>query len=160
MDKEEQIKGIRRCWTADLGLPVLRKRGWSWAALQGSLDAQVLLQLSFLRGWLLLHTCYKNQVDKSLQRNTCLWTWFLETHWFLAERGFHGGSDSKESSCNAEYPGLMPWSSPGDPMEKGMATYAIILSWSIPWTEESGSYSPWGNKESDMTEWLTHLHYI
>jgi len=27
------------------------------------------------------------------------------------------------------------------------------LAWKIPWTEEPGaSYSPWGHKESDMTE--------
>ena len=33
-----------------------------------------------------------------------------------------------------------------------MAPHSSILSWSIPWTEESGGYSPWGHKESDMTE--------
>ena len=26
-----------------------------------------------------------------------------------------------------------------EPLEKGMATYASILAWRIPWTEESGS---------------------
>ena len=25
-----------------------------------------------------------------------------------------------------------------DPLEKGMATYSIILAWRIPWTEEPG----------------------
>ena len=25
-----------------------------------------------------------------------------------------------------------------DPLEKGMATYSIILAWKIPWTEEPG----------------------
>ena len=39
-----------------------------------------------------------------------------------------------------------------DPLEKGMATHSSILAWRIPWTEEPGSYSPWGCKESDMTE--------
>ena len=33
-----------------------------------------------------------------------------------------------------------------------MATYASILAWIIPWTEKPGGYSPWGHKESDMTE--------
>ena len=37
-----------------------------------------------------------------------------------------------------------------DPLEKGMAAHSSILAWRIPWTEESGS--PWGHKESDMTE--------
>ena len=44
----------------------------------------------------------------------------------------------------------------GDPLEKGMATHSSILAWRIPRTEEPGGYSPWGPKESDMTEGLTH----
>ena len=27
-----------------------------------------------------------------------------------------------------------------------------IPAWRIPWTEEPGSYSPWGRKESDTNE--------
>ena len=37
-----------------------------------------------------------------------------------------------------------------DPLEKGMATHSSILAQRIPWPEEG--YSPWGHKESDMTE--------
>ena len=38
-----------------------------------------------------------------------------------------------------------------------MATYSSILAWKIAWTEEPGEwtlvgYSPWGCKESDMTD--------
>ena len=36
-----------------------------------------------------------------------------------------------------------------DPLEKGEATHSSILAWRIPWT------SPWGHKESDMTEPLS-----
>ena len=44
-----------------------------------------------------------------------------------------------------------------DPLEKEMAIHSTILAWKIPWTEEPGRlYSPWGHKESDMTERLTH----
>ena len=40
-----------------------------------------------------------------------------------------------------------------DPLEEDMATHSSILAWTIPWTEEPGGlYSPWGHKESDMTE--------
>ena len=46
-----------------------------------------------------------------------------------------------------------------DPLEEKMATHSSILAWRIPWTEESGGYSPCGREESDMTEWLT-LYYI
>ena len=42
-----------------------------------------------------------------------------------------------------------------DPLEKGMATHACILAWRIPWTEEAGGYSPWGYRDSDITEQLT-----
>ena len=41
-----------------------------------------------------------------------------------------------------------------DPLEKEMATYSSILAWRIPWTEEPG---PWGHKELDTTERLTHI---
>ena len=37
-----------------------------------------------------------------------------------------------------------------------MAIHSCILAWRIPWKEEPGGlYSPWGHKESDMTE---HAH--
>ena len=43
-----------------------------------------------------------------------------------------------------------------DPLEKEMATHSSILAWRTPWTEEPGGrYSPWGHKESDMSEQLT-----
>ena len=44
--------------------------------------------------------------------------------------GFPGGSDSKESACNA---GDLGWE---DPLEEGTATYSSILAQRIPWTEE------------------------
>ena len=48
--------------------------------------------------------------------------------------GFPGGSDSKESACNAGGRVLpLGWE---DPVEKGMATH--IFPWRIPWTEDPG----------------------
>ena len=38
-----------------------------------------------------------------------------------------------------------------DSLEKEMTTHSSILAWRIPWT----GHSPWGCKESDMTEQLT-----
>ena len=38
-----------------------------------------------------------------------------------------------------------------DPLEKETATHSGILA-GILWTEEPGGHSPWGHKESDMTE--------
>ena len=30
-----------------------------------------------------------------------------------------------------------------DPLEKGVATHSSILTWGVPWTEESGGIQPW-----------------
>ena len=44
--------------------------------------------------------------------------------------GFRGGSDSKESACNAGVLGFfLGWK---DPLEEGMATHPSILAWRIP----------------------------
>ena len=49
---------------------------------------------------------------------------------------FPGGSDSKESACNAGDLGSIPGL--GRPLEKGMATHYSILAWRIPCTELGG----------------------
>ena len=43
---------------------------------------------------------------------------------------YPGGSNCKESACNARDLGLMPGL--GRPPEKGMATHSSILAWRIP----------------------------
>ena len=53
--------------------------------------------------------------------------------------GFPGGSDGKESACNAGDPGSsLGWE---DPLEKGKATHSSILAWEIPQTEELESHT-------------------
>ena len=48
--------------------------------------------------------------------------------------GFPGGSESKESACNAgDLVQSLDWE---DPLKKGMATHSSILAWRIPWTEK------------------------
>ena len=42
-----------------------------------------------------------------------------------------------------------------DPLEKGMATHSSILAWRFHGQRSLAGYSPWGRKESDMTEWLS-----
>ena len=61
-----------------------------------------------------------------------------------------GGSDGKESACNAGDPGLNPGSgrSPGE--GKGNS-----LQYSCLENFMDRGYSPWGHKESDTTERLT-----
>ena len=57
---------------------------------------------------------------------------------------FPGGSDSKESACNAgdanSTAGLE------DPLEKGMANHSSILAWRIPWTEQPGGLQSMGSQ--------------
>ena len=61
----------------------------------------------------------------------------------LIKMGFSGGSDGKESACNAGHlgwiPGLgrLPGGGHGNPLqysglEKGMATHSSTLAWRIP----------------------------
>ena len=91
------------------------------------------------------------------------------TKWYLpyVGQGFPGGSVGKVSACNMGDLGSIPGlrRSPGeetwvlslgweDPLEKGTATHSIILAWRILCT-----YSPWGHKESNMTEQLSLLKY-
>ena len=45
-----------------------------------------------------------------------------------------------------------------DPLEKGLATHSSILAWKTHGQRGLGGYSPWGHKESDTTEQLTHTH--
>ena len=46
-----------------------------------------------------------------------------------------------------------------DPLKEEMATHPSVLAWKISWRESLEGYSPWGHKESDMTEQLcTHIH--
>ena len=57
----------------------------------------------------------------------------------LSAKGFPGGSDGKESACNAGDLGLTPGlgRSPGE--SNGLpSTHSSILVWRIPWTEQSG----------------------
>ena len=63
---------------------------------------------------------------------------------------FPGGSDGKESTCNAG--DLVPFLGGKDPLEEGMATHSSILAWRIPWREEPGRLTVQGFAESDMTE--------
>ena len=63
---------------------------------------------------------------------------------------FPGGSDGKESACNAGDLGSIPGLriSPG-----GGHGNSSILAWRIPWTEQPGGLQSMGShKESDTTE--------
>ena len=48
----------------------------------------------------------------------------------------------------------------GDPLEKEMATHSSTIAWKIHEWRSLVGYSPWGCKELDMTERLSHIHPI
>ena len=57
-----------------------------------------------------------------------------------------GGSDRKESACNARDLG---WE---DPLEKGMTTHSVFLLGESHGQRSLAVYSSWDLKELDMTE--------
>ena len=63
--------------------------------------------------------------------------------------GFPAGPGVKNLPAMQET--QVPFLGQEDPQEEETATHSSILAWEIPWTEEPGGYSPWGQKESDVT---------
>ena len=77
----------------------------------------------------------------------------------LSNYGLPRGSDGKESACNAEDPGSIPGSGiflgggNGNPLQYSCLKnigYRLYTDYRLP------PYSPWGFKELDMIERLTH----
>ena len=66
--------------------------------------------------------------------------------------GFQGGSDGKESSCNAGDLSSTPGSGRSPGKENG---YPLFLPERFHRQRSLVGYSPWGHKELDMTEQLT-----
>ena len=68
--------------------------------------------------------------------------------------GFPGGSESKESTCNAGDPGSIPGLG-RCPLEKGMATHSSIVAWRIPRTEEPGGIQSVASQRAGR-DWATN----
>ena len=70
------------------------------------------------------------------------------------KRGFPGGSDGKESACNAGDPGSIPGlgRSPGEGNGNPLLQYSCLENLM---DRSLVAYSPWNHKELDTTEWLT-----
>ena len=70
------------------------------------------------------------------------------------QRDFPGGSNGKESAIVQKT--RVQSLGQEDPLEKGVAAHFSILAWKIPGQWSLAGYSPWGPKELDMTEQLSH----
>ena len=68
---------------------------------------------------------------------------------FSFEMGFPGGSDGKESICNAGDQGLIPGS--GKSSGEGNGNHSNMLDWRIPWIEEPGRLQSMGLQKSGTT---------
>ena len=63
--------------------------------------------------------------------------------------GFPGGSDGKESACNAGDPGLIPGGRSAREGNGNPLQYSCLENHA---QRSMAGYYPWGCKESDMTE--------
>ena len=94
------------------------------------------------------YTCQVIYNSEKLFRKTPV---LLINSYLLTMRGFPGASVVKESTCNAGDPGSIPGSgrSPGEGTGNPLQ-YSCLEN---PHGKRSlGGYSPWGHKESGMTE--------
>ena len=72
--------------------------------------------------------------------------------------GFPGGSDAKESACNAGNLGLIPGLG-RSPWRKAWQPTPVFLT--DPWTGAwQATYSTWGHKDLDTTKRLSTYTYI
>ena len=87
----------------------------------------------------------------TMKWNTGTWRWKLAAD--SARLGFPGGSDGKETACNAGDTGSsLSWEYP---LEEGMATTPAFWPGESHGQRSLVGYSLWGHKKSDMTEWLS-----
>ena len=72
-------------------------------------------------------------------------------------KGLPGGSDHKECACNAGDPGSIPglgsWRREWEPTP-------VSLPGEFQGQRSLAGYSPWGHKELDTTDQLTHRHTL
>ena len=89
-----------------------------------------------------------SQQEMHIYKYPCLIRLFRTAHIYLASLGcrlgFPGGSDGKESPCNAGDAGSIPGlgRSPGE----GMTVHSSVLAWRIPWTEKPGWLQSMGSQ--------------
>ena len=74
----------------------------------------------------------------------------------IVDTGFPRGSDSKESACNAGDLGLIPGLGRSH-WRREWLLIPVFLPGEFHRQRRLASYSPWGPKEADMTEQLTHI---
>ena len=105
--------------------------------------------------WRKLNTLETEKLNYWWALNSCKYRIGTHGEKEFIRTGFPGGSDGKESACNAVDFGLIPWlgKSPGD--RNG---YLLSPSWRIHGQRTQVGYNPWGCKDLETTELLTLQH--
>ena len=105
------------------------------------------------RGWLhkWRNNNYRKQILSVLKKSNCCGRDLRKDK--FQKVGFPGGSDSKESACNAGDLSSIPRRE--DPLEKGMATHPSIVAWRIPWMKEPGELQSRGSQRVGH-DWATN----
>ena len=80
----------------------------------------------------------------------------LQLHIYFTE-GIPHGSHGKASACQCGRPGFDPWVGK-IPWRREWQPTPIFLTREIHEQRRQAGYSPWGRKELDTTEQLTHTH--
>ena len=104
----------------------------------------LIWEINLLAPW-----SWTSQLPELWEIHCCL----IHPGYNISLQGFPGDSDSK--NLPAIWKTQVRFQGPEDPLKKGTAIHSSNLAWRIPWTEELGGHSPWGRKESNMTEQLT-----
>ena len=167
---ETQTTGLRKRCPGDYKTPSLRAQQWTeparemqrWSADMQRFHPPCLSPFPALSGggvggraspvftrpsspWVHLH------ISKSLCKDASRWIWGPPD----PNMGFPGGSDGKESTCNAGDPGSIPGS--GRSPEEGKGNPLQYSCLEIPLTEERGGLQSLGSQGVGPTAWLTLL---
>ena len=114
---------------------------WLWHTRIAAESSQTRGQIHVpCTGGRILNYWTTTEAPVSVSYLECLKTYFQT---FL---GFPGGSEGKESTCNAQDPGSIPGQE--GPLNEGMATPSSILAWRIPWMAEPGGLQSMGVAKS------------
>ena len=85
----------------------------------------------------------------------------VQLNWYLSlSQGFAGGTSGKESTCQCrrhKRRGFDPWVGK-IPWRRAWQTTPVFLLGESHGQRSLAGYSPWGHKESDMTEVTEHRH--
>ena len=87
----------------------------------------------------------------------CIWKYKLILTLSYDSHLGTGGSDGKESTCNAGDPGSFPGL--GRSLEKGIATHSSIFAWKVPRTEKPGRLQSTGSQRA-RHYWATNTLHI